>query len=113
MLPITKAGASIPTYRISRRRFARTTATNIWGFFAQDDFKLRRNLTLNLGLRWSYFGPLYSKQDNMFVATPGPGSSYLTGLTVQKGNSWSAQKNNFSDPRSVSRGVRVDFRTNS
>jgi hypothetical protein len=68
--------------------------TNIWGFFVHDDFKLRRNLTLNLGLRWSYFGPLSAKQDNMFVATPGPGSSYLTGLTVHKGNSWEAEKNN-------------------
>ena len=69
--------------------------TNIWGFFVQDDFKLRRNLTLSLGLRYSYFGPLSAKQGNMFVATPGAGSNYLTGLTVQKGNSWNAQKDNF------------------
>ena len=69
--------------------------TNIWGFFVQDDFKLRRNLTLNLGLRYSYFGPLSAKQGNMFVAIPGAGSNYLTGLTVRKGNSWNAQKDNF------------------
>lgn len=69
---------------------------NIWGFFAQDDYKLRKNLTLNIGLRWSYFGPLYSKENNMYVATPGAGSSYLTGLVVKPGNSWSAQKDNFS-----------------
>ncbi|MGB7022948.1 MAG: TonB-dependent receptor, partial [Candidatus Acidiferrales bacterium] len=68
---------------------------NIWGLFVQDDFKLRRNLTVNMGLRYSYFSPLRSKENNMFVAMPGPGSNYLTGLTIQKGNSWNAQKDNF------------------
>jgi len=67
---------------------------NILGFFVQDDFKLRQNLTINVGLRWSYFGPLYDKQNDMFQAVPGAGSDFLTGLVVRKGNSWDAQKDN-------------------
>src|SRR6185437_5103711 len=68
---------------------------NLWGLFVQDDFKLRKNLTINVGLRWSYFGPLYSKQGNMLVAIPGAGTNFLTGLSIRKGNSWNAQKDNF------------------
>lgn len=52
---------------------------NIIGIFAQDDYKVTRTLTVNLGLRWNYFGPFYSKQNNLSVAVPGEGGGSADG----------------------------------
>ncbi len=69
---------------------------NLWGAFAQDNFKVSANLTLNLGIRYNYFGSLYSKQNNMYAVHFGTGNNLLTGMTIQRGGHlWNPQKWNF------------------
>lgn len=69
---------------------------NMFGIFFQDDWKVRPNLTLSAGLRYSYFGPLTDKNKNMGVLSFGSGSGLLTGITIRPGiDAWSAQKFNF------------------
>lgn len=69
---------------------------DLWGFFLQDDWKATPTLTINAGLRYSYFGPLSAKQGNLFSVRFGDGASMLTGMNIRKGgNLWEAQKLNF------------------
>ncbi len=69
---------------------------NLFGVFFQDDWKVRPNLTVSAGLRYSYFGPLTDKDNNMGVLSFGQGSSLLTGISIKTGiDAWTAQKLNF------------------
>ena len=66
---------------------------NLFGGFIQDDWRVRPNLTLHAGVRYSYFGPLYDKQNTISVASFGSGSAAYTGLSVREGgNLWNAEK---------------------
>ncbi len=76
--------------------FRNDNRENMYGIFFQDDWKARPNLTLSAGLRYSYFGPLTDKDNNMGVLSFGSGSDLLTGITIRTGiSAWQAQKLNF------------------
>jgi hypothetical protein len=51
-------------------RFVRVNGYN---FFGQDSIQVTRRLNLNFGLRYEYFGPLYSDKKDLAVFIPGQG----------------------------------------
>jgi hypothetical protein len=55
----------------------RWVTVNAFNFFFQDSWQATKNLNLNFGLRYEYFGPLHSSKKDLGVFVPG------TGLQIQ------------------------------
>jgi carboxypeptidase family protein len=76
--------------------FRKDTRSTLYGFFVQDNYKLRPNLTVTMGLRWDYFGPISEKNGHLSSVDLGTGADLLSGIRVRVGgNLYQAQKGNF------------------
>jgi len=69
-----------------------------WAAYIQDSWRLKSNLTLNLGIKWEYFTPV--QEDNGVALLPAfaTASSLLTNNPVidyAKGGMWKPDHNNF------------------
>jgi hypothetical protein len=89
----TFAQASINPQTGARPEYYRGFRANEFATYLQDDWRAKRNLTLNLGLRWEYFGPPHNFRsgiDSNFyfgdgstpVPNPSVNSFFPTGSTL-------------------------------
>ena len=84
------------------RSFAGITGNTVTGFrtsslnyFAQDDWRVRSNLTLNLGLRWEYNSPVIDKYNHLGTFDPSVPGDIRT-ATAQKQNLYDVSKKQFA-----------------
>lgn len=69
---------------------------NLIGLFFQDNYRVKPNLTVTVGLRWDYFGPISEKNGKLATVVLGQGASTFSNLYVRTGgNQFDASLNNF------------------
>lgn len=91
-----------------------------FALYGQDSIKLRPRLTVNLGVRWEYFGRLDERDSLMLLPVPGPGSLIDTLLSDAEFDFagggvgrplWNPDRNNFAPNIGIAWDVFGDGKT--
>jgi hypothetical protein len=108
--------SDLQTFQDAGSPRVRNTVFRDLGLFFQDDFKVRRNLMLNLGVRWEYFGPPVERDSlqGTFDKVGGiNASANIDNLIVQRSDiGWfNKDKNNFAPRAGLAWDIKGDGKT--
>jgi len=116
---IFEAGASLNPLTGGFPVYYRGYRDNEFGFYGQDDWKILPRLTLNLGLRWEYFGPPHNYKpgldSNIFwgspltpIPQPFPASACTPTTTSKCDNPFLPVNSGFAAMEAGARAVQVN-----
>ncbi len=94
--------SNLATYQAAGTPLAHTVDYNYMGFFAQDEWRITRKLTLNYGVRWDYYGnpnEINGQQGTLSNIAQFNGINNVDNATIAKSTSWTSRDLNNFAPR--------------
>jgi Carboxypeptidase regulatory-like domain len=94
--------SNLATYQAAGAPLAHTVNYNYVGFFAQDEWRFNRKLTLNYGVRWDYYGnpnEINGQQGTLSSINQFNGINFVDNATIMKSSSWTSKDLNNFAPR--------------